>query len=90
MTATTNKHSPKSPSLQFLATNTTRPNSKTNPTNPINPQIHCLREKRERLAAMSDGSWVEREKEREFVREQNKANKIAFETVRLAVMGASY
>ena len=39
---------------------------------------------------MSDGSWVEREREREFVREQNKANKIAFETVRLAVMGASY
>ena len=32
----------------------------------------------------------EREREREFVREQNKANKISFETVRLVVMGASY
>ena len=37
---------------------------------------------------MSGGSWVEKEKE--FVREQKKANKIAFETVRLVVMGASY
>ena len=37
---------------------------------------------------MSDGSWVERE--REFVREQNKENKIAFKIVRLTVMGASY